>query len=498
MYASRSAVVFVAMLVASAASLASQGCQRAAMTMPSPHVASVSCASGTAIEIEGPQVVPPERLSSDDDGASVIHPCTAKTPSHDAARDALDAVNERIRSLPDDAPAKAVEDAKDELVSLLDTECFALSRADPNEGFDFDSAVALKAWWDDGGESWALHYLTIDASRQAVVPPTPRHTFTSLSTPSIAKAALSPLLCPPADARSTSASGCGHETMGWARRADRALARRAAANPQFWGRGGEPECAKEAEKADEALRFSTFRGCLDHVPPRRDALPLGRFKAPSDGWFVVKGAHSYRCTELDAYDLATGSAYQVSDCAGHGTPGVGVVTQAGKVPLPMLREAVWMVLLTSVVEERIRTEATTFDVPKGITITRPTDERQGRSGWGRCGGGSTPRAWTWLREKNGALVGQVSGTLRWPTSCDDAEDHAAELLGVTEAGIELGCSPPAAPGRIMWSMPGVLPHGGAPVTFDDPALAPARAALERAGTPTAARTPGKRQSCAKN
>ena len=77
--------------------------------------------TGSGIELEPPHVVPHEDLSLDDDGASVIHPCKAKTPSHVAAKDVLDAVGGLIRGLADDASAKNVDEVKDALVPLLDT-----------------------------------------------------------------------------------------------------------------------------------------------------------------------------------------------------------------------------------------------------------------------------------------------------------------------------------------------------------------------------------------
>lgn len=476
-------VTFVAMLVAS---LAAQACRPAPVVLSPPRVAAVSCMTGSGIELEPPHVVPPEGLSLDDDGASVIHPCKAKTPSHVAAKDALDAVGGLIRGLADDASAKNVEEVKDALVALLDTECFALGRGDPNEGFDFDSGLAFKAWWDDGGEAWAEHYLGIDGTRRTVVPPTPRHSLTLVSTPSITKTALAPLLCPPGDARATTPTGCGYETLGWAKRADRALARRAAASYASWSPKSEADCAKEALAADAALRFSAYRDCIEHVPARRSALPLGRFKAPADGWFIIKGADRHRCVELYAYDLRTGAAYRLADCAGRGV--TSVVSEAGRIPVATLREAVWMLLLTPAVDVRIRTEATTFEVPQEIPISRPADHPAGRSLWGSCGGGTLPRPWSWMREKNGVLVGHVSGTLRWPEPCDDAEDHGAELLAVAEAGFEIGCVPAAAPANVTWSAPGIVPGGGKPWQLDDPSLAPLRDAL-------AAAARGKRRVC---
>src|SRR5437879_9195777 len=119
------------------------------------------------------------------------------------------------------------------------------------------------------------HYLTLDERRSIVVPPSPRRALTSKSSPH----PLAPLFCAPADALS-SGPGCGQETLGWRRRADRALGRSATIASVTPGSKTEESCAKEANAEEPSKRYTTYRDCLEEVAPRREALPLGRFKAP--------------------------------------------------------------------------------------------------------------------------------------------------------------------------------------------------------------------------
>lgn len=332
MRAARSSVV-VALLIAT------QGCQPVTAVSARPAAIPVTCLTGTPLAI-APVLLPSEALSREDDdaGSTALHPCTAKAQEHDAATSAVSALGDRIRDLADDArPAPVTE----ELEALLATPCFQLSVGDPHDSVVFDSAIALKTWWDDGGESWVEHYLALEAQRTTVIAPTPRRT---LVTGSSRKHPLAPLLCPASDARSTSTTGCGHETTGWARRADLDFGRRASAKQAIFGGKTAGSCAKEAEAAELVERFSTYRDCLEEVAPRRDALPLGRFKAPADGWFVITGPRARRsgCVEIRTYDLATGAAYITSECTpNHGSranPAAAPVlsTVTGKLPLPTL------------------------------------------------------------------------------------------------------------------------------------------------------------------
>ena len=87
-----------------------------------------------------------------------------------------------------------------------------------------------------------------------------------------------------------------------------------------------------------------------------------------------------------------------------------------------------------------------------------------------------------MREKNGALRGQVSGTFIGRAGDDDATRHAFELLEIAEAAFEKGCAPTAPPpaGRIAWGSPGASSKEGEAAVIDDAASEPVRAALAKA------------------
>lgn len=455
--------------------LSAASCQRETAVARPPEIASVKCVTGNAPDVARPEALPAAALSADEPAA--IHPCKAKTPEWEAASKAADAIAARVDALADDGDPKLLEA---ELDRLLATPCFELSAGDPHDDSSFDSAISLKAWWDDGGGSWVDHYLARDETRHSVVSPTRRRSLTSGS----AKAKrhpLAPLLCPPSAARLTDATGCGHETNGWVKRANASLARWAAKD-LLGSTVSTPEgCAKAALSREVSAdqRYGAYRECIEHVPLRHDALPLGRFKAPTDGWFVIAGGSPSRCTDLATYDLASGAAYRVSDCRGrrHGSA-PALVTALGRLPVPLLREAVWMILLAQVSEQQVLTEATTFDVPKEIAIGRARGSGRGGTGGFGCGS-SAPRSWSWMRDRSGSLAGQASGILEWPTGCGGADGHATELLEIAEDSFDEGCTPAPAPARIPWSAPGpAIEHERAAV-IDDPILETMRAELAK-------------------
>ena len=436
----------------------------------------MKCLTGSALDVAKPEVLPATALSPD--GPGTIHPCKSKTPGWEAASKAVDALAAHVSNLADDGDPKAV---KAELDALLATDCFALAAADLEDASVFDSAVSLKAWWDDGGDAWVRHYLALDESRQSLVPPTRRRALTTAS-PKAKGHPLAPLLCPPADARSTDAIGCAHETVGWVKRADASLIRRAAHGLLGTSPRTPEGCIAEALSKEVSAedRYARYRACIDTVTLHRDALPLGRFKAPTDGWFVTAAGRRTSCTELRAYDLATGTAYRVSDCSGRRRAATaGPSTEIGRVPLPLLREAVWMILLSQVSEHQVVTEGRSFQVPEEIAIGRPARSGGHGSSVGFGCGSSAPRSWSWMRDKGGALVGQASGIIQAPTGCDDADGHAAELLEVAEDGFEAGCAPAGAPSRLPWSAPGPAVEHDHAALLDEAFLEPARAELAK-------------------
>lgn len=396
----------------------------------------------------------------------MILPCDPKSDEAKAAKAAIEALGARVEALGADADPKPVAE---ELRALLATQCFALASSEPKSEPSFATALSLRTWWDAGGEDWLEHWVDVRERRRIVVPPTPR---AALVAERASGHALAPLLCPAAAA--LGAGTCGRETAGWRKRADADLARRARAASTT-----EADCVAEAMKEDAEDRYGALRRCVEGLAIGRTALPLGRFRSPQDGWFFVSGGGAWRCKTLRAYDLATGAAYVASDCA-HAGAGPAITVVAGRVSVAAIREAAWMLMLAGAAERDVRVDASSFDVPPEIAVERPA-LRLGSFGVSiGCGTGGQVRGWSWMRPDRGALRGQVAGLMRWPSGCDDAEAHAAELLAIAEEAFEPGCAPAAPPASVPWSAPGAPVGRGAPPALDDPSLAAPRAALATA------------------
>ncbi len=466
-------VTILRVLRAVALTTAASSCGHAAITERAPQLAPVKCVTGNALDVAAPEAIPASALPPDEPDA--IHPCKAKTPAWDAASAAAAALGQRVNALAEDGDAKPV---KAELDRLLAMPCFELANADPHGESNFDSALSLKEWWGAGGEAWVTSYLSIEDARAVVVSPTRRRSLT-LATPKASQHPLAPLLCPAADARLTDPTGCGRESTGWVKRASAAMLRRAGNARTGTFASTVDSCRAEALAKDVAAgdRYTTYRECIETVPVRHDALPLGRFKAPTDGWFVIAGGRRGRCEDLYAYDLATGAAYRVSDCRGRrGTRGpIPFTSSTGRLPLSPLREAVWMILLAQVSEHDVLTESAEYAIPTEVAIQRPPSGRGGTGGFG-CGT-TSPRAWSWMRSRGGALVGQASGVLQWPHGCEDASGHAVELLEIAEDGFDPACVPAGPPQHVNWSAPGPAIERDHAAVLDDPSLEPLRVEL---------------------
>jgi hypothetical protein len=63
------------------------------------------------------------------------------------------------------------------------------------------------------------------------------------------------------------------------------------------GPGDTRNSARGVEHADRAT-YQDWRDCIEMARPKRVALPLGDFKAPTTGWVVVTGRRGH-------YDFAT-------------------------------------------------------------------------------------------------------------------------------------------------------------------------------------------------
>lgn len=382
--------------------------------------------------------------------------CAADSREAKGARTALAKLVKQIAALP---PERDPAPLEKQLKALLESSCFRIAR---HEFFGkFDSGLALKIWWNSGGNQWLTSVLSKD--RVLVLPPEQRATLSLNGTP---EQPLAALLCSLAD------PACGRQTSGWAERAEAALAARARAATVAAHEKAEQtardskqtpfrpaDCAARAREAPPDLGYQQWHTCIEKLYPAQDALPLGRVRAPTHGFWVVHGrrGHYGFCDELRAYDLASGAAYVAQSCgelrlSADGSvnglrtdAGRGRQVLTGQLPIDNLREAVWMALLRDKVESHKRVQAYSVAIPVDIKVQLPlhgTYERVLSSSFGGWfSTAQTQLSWMWV--DGGRVLGR--GTLTWPDSSDAAEDYAVELLRIAEAGMTPGCSPTPPP-----------------------------------------------------
>lgn len=380
------------------------------------------------------------------DDADWIMPCEEGSPEHDAARSALDDLDRAIADLALDADPKPLA----QRMEALDGErCFAIERAQNHfEARDFGSALSLKTFWVGAGPSLRARLAwSRDTDREIVLAPTPRSVLTLESAPSHP---LRALLCPAAAVAPGVAplpSTCASETAGWTRRLERTLdlraragrAARATRPPALLG-----DCVAEADAAPKSRAFFVFSQCISRLDASRDALPLGVFKAPSDGWFLVRGRRE-GCFDLRAYDLASGAAFIGKRCRS-AAPRIDV----GRLPLDPLREAAWAIFLAKTAEQGVVPAARGYAIPDGMTVRVPPS-RGGRLFGGSYGtsSGRTTLVFQWVR--GGKSV--ATGTFQWPDAHRAIDDYATDLLAIAEAGFVAG-TPPAKLVPLPWSARG--------------------------------------------
>lgn len=394
--------------------------------------------------------------ASDDEPA--LRPCAA-SPEADDARTAIAALSKRVEALlPTDDPKPLAG----ELVTLLDGPCFRLIRWDLHElGAAFDASASLRAFFGRGGRAWLEQVLHYDepadgGGRVSTTPPTPRKTLTLDVAPSHPLAAL---LCREGDA------ACGAETVGWQRRADRFfelfglvkhLERRGAAP-----RAEQSACEARALTKPVLRRFAEFRACMRESETPRTMFPLGRFRAPREGWFFVRGrrGHHSFCDEVRAYDLASGSAYVVRSCSGlvlrDGGSVDGKKTDAareakdevGRVSADAIREAAWMALFASEVQHDAVHGGLGWYIPPSIEVAHAGGVSGGSFGGSfRSNSSQTELTYAWVTR--GSVV--KSGTLTWAQDFNDAaREHAVSLLAIAEASFVAGCPPTALPSPLV-------------------------------------------------
>lgn len=365
----------------------------------------------------------PKPSAATDRGATEapqIIPCT-EGPELDEALAELRSVDAAIDQLPISADPRPL--AK-RLESLYRRRCFDVGEV-ALDAERIDSALTLQEFWKDArtelferlawGKAdehflWALpslrHALTIDVA--------PQHP-------------LRPLLCP------SDPKNCGIETAGWAKRAENALSLRAELRH---GRQTHEPCTGR-------MSFIDFSQCIQRSALTHEALPLGRFRAPTDGWLLLRGPNIVMdCSaqlgsagvgaRLRAYDLATGSAWSAQSCGGN------AVARSGTLPVASLREAAWMIFLAGTVDEI--QQGGRQQIPPEVAIMSPTVRVRERGGMRR---GQTSRhvVWQWVRGNSTAASGVLDRVLA-------SEDHATELLEIAEASFVDG--PARTPVALPW------------------------------------------------
>jgi hypothetical protein len=382
---------------------------------------------------------------------------TKGTPEATRSGDALAALDQRIRTLKSDGDLRqAVADLR----SLLGSRCFQLA-AEQGPPPEFEHPLSLHTWWEAGGQAWLTSYVDrprlgrVDDLREHVVfPPSPRAVLALDTAPGPNPA---PLLCRLAD------ENCGRETQGWAERARDAFAATVVQN-RVREEDAFPvnslalatRCEAEVRGDGTAPDYGKWMECLAEHRVSGWALPLGHFRAPDHGWLVIRGrrGHYEFCDELGVYDVATGAAYLAKSCSGlHLRPDGSVnfeatnatrkaTVEAGRVNVPNLREAVWMILLAPRAE-MVFLSADYFPIPRGMVPTAPNSDAGGRTfGSISWNSGQTQLSWSWLTADGQALA---SGSLTWPSSYSAPEAHAAHLLRIAELGLSSECPPAKLP-----------------------------------------------------
>ena len=385
-------------------------------------------------------------------------PCAPDTSEWGRAGEGLAALDAQIEALTEDGD---VRDAQAAMRALLDSRCFALAREESRRPTDAGvSALALKVWWRDGGKTWLASYLELGrrGPQGVVLPPDVRAVLTPSSAPDHRLAAL---LCPAKDV------ACGSETEAWRARAERFFRPEHGRHREFSGAvtTRRPDCTVLAEAKPKRWRYTAWRSCLGDSGsrPRQVALPLGRFRAPEDGWLVMRGrrGHYGCCDEVRAYHLRTGTAYVAKSCGGlvlmEGGEVDAVRTNAarqvavsvGRMAPARLRELTWMLLLGPEVQRDVQVEAWRVPVPEGYRVERRElivedgvveGFAGGATGWVHSG--QTRLRWSWF-PPNGAEP--LSGELTYPDSSWVEVEHANVLLREAEATIEEGCPSEFAP-----------------------------------------------------
>jgi len=247
----------------------------------------------------------------------------------------------------------------------------------------------------------------------------------------------------------------------------------------------EEDCAHERAAWDGPAEqrptvFEAWVLCEIDRAERRERFPEGRFKAPTQGWLLLRGRRGhYRFSDdLRAYDLSTDAAYVAQSESALVLQSGGTVdfaqtdrartlrTFTGRVSAGQVRELAFILLLQKIPELR-RVKVQSLAVPANVPFTLSPQEDDG--GFGGISGGAswattaqTTLTWTLLDQNE--VKG--TGTLTWPNSSDPMEDHADGLLHILEAGLIEGCAPAPLPALAQAAPPTVSRRDADPGKLD--------------------------------
>ena len=368
--------------------------------------------------------------------------CAENSVAHKSATARLNQLNElfdRLKPYDDGA-------AREALHALLKTECFLFS-SEIQDVPSPDSAASAKDWADRGGFEWLWSYLEYpklgtlpDLQPHVVLPPDVRPTLTLENA---RDHVLSPYLCSSADAR------CGIELKGWRARAE--LAFRGPLD-RDWSDDGNTrlsnECMAKAPSETAERKYMTWHACLQGNRIKAAAFPIGDFKSPVSGWLIISGrrGHYEFCDSTSAYDLETGAAVVFESCSDLALKPGGSVdrdatdkarvnrVRAGRVSIENLREAAWMLLLSTEVKP-IELRPRTFPLPSSLEPKLFAGDGPRFLSVSGMNTSMTTLAWRLVNPAGRSYSGQQT----WPRSYEPAEDHAANLINVFETSLIEGC-----------------------------------------------------------
>lgn len=269
------------------------------------------------------------------------------------------------------------------------------------------------------------------------------------------RAALTPWLCPPGARCGQVGSYVARAEHGWDRDEEQHGWWRTAPHDYPCGNAQDLRPDEEAVKTP----FEAWAECIVATTARSHRYaPLG-FRAPERGWLVLRGrrGHYSFADEIRAYDLATGAAWVATSASALVLAGTEVdvaasdaqrkpEVYAGKVSRDEVREIAF-VLLTAKAVRSIRSEARIKILPPEVelSLTRGSIASVEPQPFEWRSSAQTELAWTLVDE--GRVL--AKGSLTWSGSADAAQQHAADLVKVLEAGLERGCAPAKLPTGIV-------------------------------------------------